>query len=397
MKKDKRQSSIYVLPEVWQGINSGGPFAVVSTLHSADPGYFKYVVKDQANPLVRNGKKNLLHQFYKHITRFDFTFGILEVLKHILYISKCKKRLASEIQNAEWIIVHDVLYARAVQIAFSQKKMISVYHGQGSLYYQVTEVQGGNKSLIFKWYADRLQREVLRKSQYIGFPSQGAYQALIKTLPGSSELIANKGPHIFYNGVSIPDSFKTLKKATLTNTDQKIKIISSGVITKLKGFDQIPEILFEVKRRGVDFSWTIIGDGPESKLLESRIQKFNLINDVTWIKSKLPHSTLLEYFNRSDVYMMMHRLSIFDLATIEAMAMGCVPVLSNTGGNVEVMFNQNGLLLDLKEDSAEVVSKFLKTANFIDLTERNRIIASEKFSSEAVMSRYIDFAEKYCT
>ena len=46
--------------------------------------------------------------------------------------------------------------------------------------------------------------------------------------------------------------------------------------------------------------------------------------------------------------MMLHRTSIFDLATLEAMNEGCLVVLSRTGGNIE--YNVCGNILFQDED-----------------------------------------------
>ena len=85
---------------------------------------------------------------------------------------------------------------------------------------------------------------------------------------------------------------------------------------------------------------------------------------------------------------MMHRWSIFDLSTLEAMGMGNVPILSNVGGNPEVVIDNNGLLIDEKNKNSilEYVNDTYLNINI--LKNKNKEIQMAHFSMKQMLHSY---------
>ena len=67
-----------------------------------------------------------------------------------------------------------------------------------------------------------------------------------------------------------------------------------------------------------------------------RYQKFKFI-----YYPSLPHDEVMYIHRVSDVYIMLHRLSIFDFATLEAMSARTAVILSPIGGNLDFNKNRN--------------------------------------------------------
>ena len=82
--------------------------------------------------------------------------------------------------------------------------------------------------------------------------------------------------------------------------------------------------------------WILCGSKGEArqKILDE-VKKYGLEDGFIHIDFKMPQAELSFFYGLADYYIMHHRISIFDLATLEAMSFGLIPVLSPVGGNLE--------------------------------------------------------------
>lgn len=110
---------------------------------------------------------------------------------------------------------------------------------------------------------------------------------------------------------------------------------------------------------------------------------------VIHITEQLPNVDILNIFSKTDFYILAHRFSIFDFSTIEAMHLGNIPVLTEVGGNKEMITEGNGFFI--KEDMRQSAMEFLKWFCSIDVDEyrqRNMEMAYRKFSEEVFLKNY---------
>ena len=87
---------------------------------------------------------------------------------------------------------------------------------------------------------------------------------------------------------------------------------------------------------------------------------------------------------------MLHRISIFDFATLEAMSQRSAVILSKIGGNLD--FNKNSNII-FAED-VETDESILIKANFSALKESNYNVFNSYFSKEAFVNQYKEFFEQ---
>lgn len=106
---------------------------------------------------------------------------------------------------------------------------------------------------------------------------------------------------------------------------------------------------------------------------------------------QLSHDEVMGVHRISDVYIMLHRLSIFDFATLEAMSQKSAIVLSNVGGNKDFNVNNNVILVDDDYDEAakQIVNLDLKKTQ-----ELNYEIYLKYFSYDMFRSQYLAFVKK---
>lgn len=129
-------------------------------------------------------------------------------------------------------------------------------------------------------------------------------------------------------------------------------IVSVGRLVEFKGYLVALEILNELNKRQIDFSYTIIGNGPQYEMLVGIIEKYALQNKVKIIKG-LEHKKVLEVLKKSQIYLypgiMDHtgRVETQGLANLEAMANGLVIVASDIGGVPDyAVHNKTGFLCE---------------------------------------------------
>lgn len=132
---------------------------------------------------------------------------------------------------------------------------------------------------------------------------------------------------IVYNGVEVPEKF-TYKSVQ----DTAIKMISVGGLKYFKGFPTLIRALALLKNRGYIFHCSIIGDGPQRRVLEALISRENLTGYITLL-GNIEHTQTLQAISEVDIFILaseIYRSGFRDgMPTVltETMALG-VPVVS---------------------------------------------------------------------
>jgi len=104
----------------------------------------------------------------------------------------------------------------------------------------------------------------------------------------------------------------------------RLRILSLGRIeNQSKGVFRIPDILGRLK--GLDLRLTVVGDGPDLEDLKNRASKLDCPVDFT---GRVSNDCVPELFGQHDLFLMPSYFEGFPLTLIEAMAAGCVPVVS---------------------------------------------------------------------
>jgi glycosyltransferase involved in cell wall biosynthesis len=133
--------------------------------------------------------------------------------------------------------------------------------------------------------------------------------------------------HIVYNGVEVPDNF-TYKSAQ----DRTIKMISVGGLKYFKGFPTLIQALSLLRDRGYAFHCSIIGDGPQRRVLETLISRGNLSGYIT-LHGNMEHAQTLQAISAADIFILASEIYLsgfrdgMPTVLTETMALG-VPVVS---------------------------------------------------------------------
>jgi glycosyltransferase involved in cell wall biosynthesis len=114
-----------------------------------------------------------------------------------------------------------------------------------------------------------------------------------------------------------------------------------------KNISQILTSLSEIA--DLDWDCMLIGDGPLRSQVEADITRLGLNSRVTLTGWLEPNQVLAET-RKSDIYFMPSRSEGLPVAGVQAMALGLALVLSNAGGNPELISpDANGYLVSLDQ------------------------------------------------
>ena len=126
--------------------------------------------------------------------------------------------------------------------------------------------------------------------------------------------------HIFHlpYGVAIPAARRSAVPGPL-------RLIFIGRLTPQKGVHDLPAIDDLLRGRGVEATWTVIGDGPERERLHARWPA----SDRVRYASPASNAEVLTLAAGHDVFVFPTRFEGFPVALLEAMSVGLVPVASD--------------------------------------------------------------------
>lgn len=159
---------------------------------------------------------------------------------------------------------------------------------------------------------------------------------------------------------------KNISKEISDFQPEQFNIISVGRLIELKGYLVALDIINEINKRSINFTYTIIGDGPQYDILSEMIERYTLQNKVKIIKG-LDHANVLDILQKSHIYLypgireQTGRAETQGLANLEAMANGLVIVASDIGGVPDyVVHNKTGFLCE-----QGVVNQFVEKLQWI--------------------------------
>lgn len=284
-------------------------------------------------------------------------------------------------------IAHDVW--SAYQLAKRKLTYILSYHQQGSL---VEELPSLGQYLSEKRIKKiiKMEKKAFLNASKIMFTSKGSLKSFLKTTKQTSADIdkIKQNTEIVYNTCMLyeeslrPQEFEDI---LIKQGGNKKIILTVSSLSTFKGVDRIPKFLSEVKDFKKEFIWVLCGDGHLENKIYAAIKKYSLKDNFVHIKRRLSQIELQYLYRNSYYYLMMHRLSIFDMATLEAMSNGCIPLLTYVGGNIELNRSNNIIFVN-ENDKITLRSdnKFLSQKG-----KQNKEIFNEFFGPETLLKGYL--------
>lgn len=295
------------------------------------------------------------------------------------------RRMSKEAENTIFI-AHDIFSAAG--LALEGKHYALIYHQQGEALFE-------KRILGLKIY-DEIesiikQFEILavKNADIVGFPSKGAGDFFWATGQFEGDI---------GNCINVYEAlYNTLNESLLKKTKKIIDtpevgadvqtFLSIGQMTESKGLDRVADFLNRyTKETNRAVRWIVVGDGVMKKkvlLHMNHIMKNN--RHVSCIQyDKVSHEEINYLFSISNAYIMLHRVSIFDIATLEAMYNNLSIILSDIDGNKE--FNRDNNVFLINELDNVDYNKI--DQEIINHNSHNREVYNEVFNNSAFEVRY---------
>lgn len=236
-----------------------------------------------------------------------------------------------------------------------------------------------------------LIRYMWRNAEHVVANSQGLKDLALLTDP-------NLDIKMIPNGIN-PDFFNrenTLEEK-LTQTPDKIKILTVGRLSPQKSIDTIINSLSELKRlHDYSFEFQIIGDGPERKSLEKLVNRLKLENEVKFL-GWIDQSHIQPYYEKADLFVLASIYEGMPNVVLEAMSKG-LPILGTRIAGTEELVNHgvNGYLFEVKDihaltDYLKLVIEDKSLRNSMSFESVNQ---AQNYSWEFVSQEYLNLCQK---
>ena len=276
---------------------------------------------------------------------------------------------------------------------------VIVYHQQGSTLQEMRSI-GQDPTPHEITVATRLEELICGSAQQMLFPSIGARETFKATADPALVERVRFADTALYNTVSAVDHggddagraallAGLARKLSLPEKDADTDVfLSVGDWNEDKGLDRVPALLSEHARRsGRKVVWVGIGSAIDrARYAGIKAQADGWPLEARLIGERMTHDRLLALLDYADYYVMLHRNSIFDLATLEAMRAGKPLILSPVGGNPEVDLAGNVLFAD--EAGFGEVCDELARRDRRAWGDQNRVVFEEHFALAHFAERY---------
>lgn len=187
----------------------------------------------------------------------------------------------------------------------------------------------------------------------------------------------------------IPDTF--FEKRTVNNKVRENLVVSLGRFGAGKGVELVPKIASLTSKR---IRFVMIGlahDQAVINLVRARIKTLGLEERVT-ILNDASRSEIKSFLARAKVFLHTTKMEHFGMSIAEAMAMGCLPIVHNSGGAPE--FVPSKYRYDNLQEAAIKIEGAIN--EWSPDNEAEMIAAAGRFSESNFSKNFTELFTEYC-
>ena len=150
---------------------------------------------------------------------------------------------------------------------------------------------------------------------------------------------------------------------TKCSTDGIFRIVSCSFLIPRKRIDLLLSGIEMIARMHPEklFEWNHIGDGPLRKMIEDRATEILPGNVTFHVRGYLPPHKMMAFYkeNPVDVFVNVSNSEGTPVSLMEAASCGIPMIATAVGGNVEIVSDKNGMLLEADPSSEQVAHAIL--------------------------------------
>ena len=169
-------------------------------------------------------------------------------------------------------------------------------------------------------------------------------------------------------------------------------ILSIGRLCPWKGFKTLIDIMPDLLKQNPNFKLVIVGEGQEKQNLENKIKELKIENSVK-LTGRIIHKNIPLYFKASEMFVLNSEYEGLPHVVLEAMQLGVPAIISNRGGNPEVVQNNfNGFLVEYnnKEQIRKAIINLYNNKELQQTFIKNSKEKLKKFSWENLVEKTAD-------
>jgi glycosyltransferase involved in cell wall biosynthesis len=330
----------------------------------------------------KNKLKNSFLSFYYFLKTFIFTFKST----HKLYELNRKDNLTI-LQNIKNIIINCHILTQ---------KLDWLHFGFGTMAIDrenVAEAIGAKMAVSFRGF-DHYVFPLKNKDCYKSlFSKKVKYHVLSEGMKSDlmKQSIADE------RIIKITPAINTILFSSQSALENINNFVTVARLHWIKGLDYTLEALSILHKKGIDFTYTIIGDGIEKERLIFLVHQLDLTEKVFFI-GKLEHEAIKNQLDKATYYLQYSLQEGFCNALLEAQAMGKVCIVSDADGLIEnVVNNETGFVVP-KRNSELLAHKIIEVLN-LNKVEKQTLTnnAVERINSiftiDNQIKQFIDFYE----
>jgi len=197
--------------------------------------------------------------------------------------------------------------------------------------------------------------------------------------------------------VTIPNYINPKFFTTESEVDEKFRnfassptIVSARKLEPIYNVETLIQAAPIVLNKFPQCKFYIIGDGEKYDLLKSMIDALKMTENFIFT-GKLNHDELAEYFKQSHIYVSTALSDGLAVTTIEGMAGGMIPVLTNIPANRALVHHKkNGFLFKSENENQlgdSILQAITDTKLTLDACKKNLKFVVENFSSQVVIEK----------
>lgn len=193
--------------------------------------------------------------------------------------------------------------------------------------------------------------------------------------------IFGKETHLVRNGIS----YDLIEKENKRSQIRSIAFVLRGNV--MKGDYILMDVMKELDNKVSGLVFNILSINEDVALPSIKNNKSNVVYGV------IPNLELIKLLQDSDLYVDASVNEGFGLIGLEAMASGCVPIMSNSFGNLDYMENEKtGYIIERVNDSEEYLKKILflmknpEVWNYMKVYNREKI---KNFDYDSAVNEFL--------
>lgn len=194
------------------------------------------------------------------------------------------------------------------------------------------------------------------------------------------------------------DTLEQRRKKIDAYSDEKILKLGTAAFLNVrwKGIQDVIKALYELKKEGIcKFKYELIGAG-KTEYIEKLIEKYNLQEQVKILGVK-KHEDVFDWLKKIDIYVQPSYQEGLCRAIVEAMSQACPCIVSNAGGNQELIDSNFIFKKGNVKEIKNILIKKIKKSSLIEQANKN--FETSKFFDKVELDKkrnsfYVDFCKK---